>query len=538
MFCFRSIEVLINASLDTSTHVSKLLMIQKLKKYSMPRMYCEIIRSCFITLCHVKDVNYRVWGAFTLYKVPQILKQLSMHNSHGKGSFDEKSTDEDISKAFDMLLECTPILDLLDTTFACNSIECILVELKKLNLVSESTVLRLVEKRQGEISKLEKFHIPSTTPSLDKYVASMEPPLTGLISSLKSIDQIKKEFLDVLCTLAVDNRAFLLYSVASVKGKHRTIINGLMKCNDSFKEISGDAAKNKQIFTFRSNVFDISFIMLFSIMQKSGIEKFQTDSGSDFFFEKWVRDGMIYSTTKLKSPLSVVKMSDPLKVDELITYFNDNSNLQQPPPISCKLGEICNNIPAMLYNILIAWENDTIQPKSVKNILENMRQKMCCFSVVAACWLCAYMKVLRHDELEKPKAMVQQLMMMPSDENVMKQETFSERFSLTQEIIMKLFDTRSYSKKPINNLFNDQWNEIITKRWLPYDIAINLEELLKSCGPFWLMKNIVDQIMGAKFIKDMDNAMDIAFSVMHLNIEACTETLLRDILISMLYKNQ
>lgn len=80
-FCmqpFLSIDVLVNASAEPSVHVSKLLMIQKLKKYSNARLYCEIIRSCFITLCHVKDMDYKVWGAFTLYKVPQILKQIHM----------------------------------------------------------------------------------------------------------------------------------------------------------------------------------------------------------------------------------------------------------------------------------------------------------------------------------------------------------------------------------------------------------------------------------------------------------------------------
>jgi mediator of RNA polymerase II transcription subunit 24 len=123
----------------------------------------------------------------------------------------------------------------------------------------------------------------------------------------------------------------------------------------------------------------------------------------------------------------------------------------------------------------------------------------------------------------------------------MKQETFTDRFSLTKEIILKLYDSRSVmdSKKPLNTLFNDQWKEIIAKRWLPYEVAINLEEMLNSCGPFWLMKNLVDQLLNAKFVKDMDNTMDITFAIMHLNIEACTETLLKDILISMLFnKNQ
>jgi len=194
----------------------------------------------------------------------------------------------------------------------------------------------------------------------------------------------------------------------------------------------------------------------------------------------------------------------------------------------------------MLYNVLIAWENDTIKPQNVKNILDNMRSKMCCFAIVAASWLSEYMKILKDDELSKPKVMVQTLM-KPLDDTIMKQETFSERFSLTQEIIMKMFDTRSLmdSKKPMNNLFNEQWKEIITRKWLPYDVAINLEEILKICGPFWLMKTLVDQIMHAKFIKDMEYIMDITFAVMHLNIDGCTETLLRDILISLLFnKNQ
>lgn len=82
-FClqpFLSIEVLVNASADTNVHVSKLVMIQKLKKYSMARLYCEIIRSCFITLCHVKDMDYQLWAAFTLFKVPLIIKQLHVQS--------------------------------------------------------------------------------------------------------------------------------------------------------------------------------------------------------------------------------------------------------------------------------------------------------------------------------------------------------------------------------------------------------------------------------------------------------------------------
>lgn len=530
---FISIEVLINASADVTVNVSKLLMIQKLKKYSMARLYCEIIRSCFISLGHVKDVNYRIWGAFTLCKVPLIIKQLHIQTKN----VDEKlDYSEDVVKAFDiLLLESAPVLDQLDTTFACNSIECILVELKKQNLVNDDNIKRFVERRQVSIGKLEKFQLVSTIPPIDKYVPTIEPTLTGLIQSL--CEPIKPEFLNVLNTLIIDNRAFLLYSVAAVKGIHRTMISGLIKCNESCKEISAEASKSKQLTIFRSNIFDISFIMLFSIMQKCGIDKFP-DTGTEYFFEKWIREGMI-DASKPKSPLSVVKMCEQSKLDELISYFND-VNQQQPPPIAHKLSEICWNIPSLLYNCIIAWEKDMMQINTVKNILDNMRSKNCCFAIVAASWLCSYMRILREDELAKPKVMIQ-ILMKPLDENTMKQETFSERFSLTQEIILKLYEARTMlttdSKKQTNNLFNEQWRDISTKKWISHDVAINLEEVLKSCGAFWLMKNLVDQIMNTKSIKDMQNTMDISFAIMHLNIEACTETLLKDILISMLFNN-
>ena len=536
---FMSIEVLVHSSAETSVHASKFLMIQKLKRYSMARLYYEIIRSCFITLCHVKEVNYRIWGAFFLFKVPLILKQLHLQS---KNADDKMDFSEDIVKAFDMLMEgSSPILDLLDTTFQTNSISCIVKELCKQNLMNEENGKRIIEAREVAIAKLEKFSIPSTPPPINEFVSSIDPPLNGLISLLRD-GVYSPDLMRLLGTLLVDNRAYLLYSVAAVKGKHKTMISGIMKCNESCKDVSGEAAKNKQIVISRANIFDISFILLYSIMQKCGSDNFPEMNG-DLYFEKWVRDVTV-DPTKSKSPMSIVKMCDQSKVDEMIVYFSDSSN-QQPAAISYKWSEICMNIPALLYNLLIAWENETIAPTVVKNILDSMRSKMCCYAVVAASWLCAYMKVLREDEQAKPKVMVQELM-KPLDEVTMKLDTFSEKFLLTQEIIMMLYDSRTSvdsvqkhtQESSLNDLFNDQWKEITLKSWLPFNVAMNLEKLFKSCGAFWMMKNLVDQILNCKFIKDLETTVDIVFAIMHLRIETCTEALLNEILPIMLLNNQ
>jgi mediator of RNA polymerase II transcription subunit 24 len=156
------------------------------------------------------------------------------------------------------------------------------------------------------------------------------------------------------------------------------------------------------------------------------------------------------------------------------------------------------------------------------------------------------MKILNEDEVAKPRFMIQQLM-KPVDENTMKQETFKERLAPTHDIIHKLCDVRSSmdivqknaSQKPLNALFCEQWKEIVNKSYMPFDIASNLEALLKSCGPYWLMNNLMEQMYQCKFIHDMEFTMDIVFAIMHLNIEACTEALLKEILpILLLNKDQ
>lgn len=518
---FMSIEVLVNANAETNVHVSKFLMIQKLKKYSMPRLYCEIIRACFITLIHVREMNYRLWAGFYLYKVPLILKQLHLTT---KNSEEQQDNSEDIVKAFDLLLESNPILDQLDTLFQCDTVEISLLELLKQKLINRENCEKIIEKRKSQSSNIEDFNIPCTPPPFQTFIQTIDSFLDALILTLSR--PVSKEMSLILNQMLVDNRDFLLYTVAGVKGKHRTMANGLLKCNDSCKMIS-EASKDKEDLRIRAEIFDVSFIMLFSIIQKCGIDNFPELNG-DYFFTKWAREAII-DPTKSKSPMTIVKMCDQSKVEEMITYFSDANN---QAPTELKLGEICMNIPAMLYQIIIAW--DTISPQVVKNILDNMRSKRRCFAVVAASWLCGYMNILLEDEKAKPRTMIQQLLkQLLTDEQIMKNDELVLRFNYSQEIIQKVYESQlstNTNNKPLKELFNDQWKEVVNKQWLPFDVAIGLEQQFKSCSAFWLMKNLVDEMLKSKSVKEMEATSDIIFAIMHLNIESCTEALLRRIL--------
>lgn len=59
---------------------------------------------------------------------------------------------QDILDAFDLLLQFTPLLDIMDTTCSCNYVECLLNELQKVNLVTEKQAKQIGARRYIEIN--------------------------------------------------------------------------------------------------------------------------------------------------------------------------------------------------------------------------------------------------------------------------------------------------------------------------------------------------------------------------------------------------
>lgn len=59
----------------------------------------------------------------------------------------------------------------------------------------------------------------------------------------------------------------LILSVATVEGRLKTFISRLIQCNENSKQIPGEVGKPSVI---RSTLFDVSFLMLTSIVQTYG----------------------------------------------------------------------------------------------------------------------------------------------------------------------------------------------------------------------------------------------------------------------------
>ena len=141
-----AVQLSLNSGTETPTFVGQLLMVQRLKNYTNARLYCELIRASLMSLHSVVGLlNESHWGAFIFLKVPLIIKELhtnSLNNSEEKFKYSQ-----DVLDAFELLLHFSPLLDKIDATYLCNTVECLLNKLQKLNLVTEEQNKQLSSRR-------------------------------------------------------------------------------------------------------------------------------------------------------------------------------------------------------------------------------------------------------------------------------------------------------------------------------------------------------------------------------------------------------
>ncbi|XP_048268250.1 mediator of RNA polymerase II transcription subunit 24 isoform X2 [Bombus affinis] len=425
-----AVQVLLNPSTETSVFVNQMLMVQRLKNYTNARLYCEIIRACLMCLHNVTSTfKESQWGAFTFLKVPLILKEL--HVAHTNGD-DKLEYSQDILDAFELLLQFTPLLDIVDTACSCNSIECLLNALQKVNLVTEKLTKQLSSRREGVTATLQKLESSTSTPSIPKVIVRAEPTLSGILKTLNAdYTKIHEALLSMLYQVLTGKSFELMLAVATVEGKLKTFVTKLIKFNECSKQIS-ESVPPKTAAT-RAMLFDISFLMLCSIVQTYGSDAVLEEGEGDSFFEQWVRECMP-ERNQPKSPQKMLQNIDPAKVDALLAQINSPETDLISSNIKWHIS--CQSAMGAVKELLCAWESDVLGASDVKRALDGLRATACCLPVCAAAWLCAYMSITHQDALLKPLNMVQHFLTpLPGDEM---QENLKERSSLMSQIIRKM----------------------------------------------------------------------------------------------------
>ncbi|XP_046813452.1 mediator of RNA polymerase II transcription subunit 24 [Vespa crabro] len=540
-----AVQVLLNPSTETTVFVNQLQMIQRLKSYTNARLYCEIMRACLMCLHNVTGTfNESQWGAFTFLKVPVILKELHSATLNGDEKYEYS---QDILDALELLLQFTPLLDIMDTTCSCNCVECLLNELQKVNLVTEKQAKQLSSRREGLTAALQKLETSSTpTSSIPKVIIRAEPTLAGILKTLNAdYTKIHEALLSMLYQVLSGKSFELMLAVATVEGKLKTFVTKLIKFNECSKQIN-EPVPSKTAAT-RAMLFDVSFLMLCSIVQTYGSDVV-LEEGGDSFFEQWVRECMP-ERNKPKSPQKMLQNIDPARVDTLLAQINSADPDFKSSNIKWHVA--CQSAMGAVKELLCAWESGVLGAGDVKRTLDGLRTAACCLPVCAAAWLCAYMSITHQDALLKPMNMVQHFLTpLPGEEM---QDNFKERSSLMSQIIRKMqYDvhppTQSktkvlsmshsiISRQPILEQLESVWYSINQRGWICMQATQSLELLLNTGGSLWFVSNIVKEVLKYRYQEELDQAVDLAFAIFHLDIENCTLDLINHIIPQYLYNS-
>lgn len=431
----------------------------------------------------------------------------------------------DVVRALDMLID-DPTLDLLDTTCACNTIEYLLNELAKHSLLNAQQVQQFASQRDPVMVSLSKIDLNHQPSQVIKHLKKAESPLSGILKALDNDYNKMQEpgMLGMLCELLSGNNFELILSVATMEGKLKTFVSRLIRWNENSKQITGEIDKSA---VNRSALFDVTFLMLVFIVQKYG-SHIVLDVNGDTFFEKWVRDFMI-EKNRNKSAMNMVHQCEQGKVDEFLTSISSNDS-SMVKPSNLRWHETCLILPGVLYQLLVAWENDTISAADVKLHLDNIKNRLCAYSICSASWLCSYMQIVRDDELLKPLNMVQQFITLNATDDLKNANNAKEKFNLTSQIIRKMQTDAHQNQKirspilnivsnqPLEDQFHEVWRTVSNRGWLSIKATQVLDNLLQSCGPYWLVSKMVNEVLYCKFSKVSRNFHKKQMKQIALNI--------------------
>ncbi|XP_026324975.1 mediator of RNA polymerase II transcription subunit 24 [Hyposmocoma kahamanoa] len=534
-----AIEVLAHPSADLQQLAGQLLMIQRIKGYSLSRLYCELIRASFISLNDSsKDASKQaLWAAFTFLKLPQVM--LYLHTTCGTTNSDGEYSVE-LVDAFEKLLQSNPLLDIVDTKNSCNSVIALIEPLVKLNVLSESHLQYFSQKRENKDIKLQKLEPTGLQGSVPSFITRAEPTLAGVLKTLggdfhKTHDSLYVMFCQIVGGTTLDT----ILAVATVEGRLKQFVSKLI----NFNEYALLAASEKGAPLSKIYIFDISFLILVSIVQDYGFEAVLEENGESFF-EKWVRECLPQNGVH-KSPEQIQQKCDTQVIEVFIHHLSapdfKNTNL--------KPHDLCLNVPGVIKEILFAWEQGSLSAADVKRMLDSLRQKLASLAVCASVWLCAYINVVHQEASLKPLNMIQQFL-TPAEPELAQTDNFKDRIGLMCQIVRKLqYDihppsvpkyTKGYtpiivSRQPILEQLQAVWEDIKSRGYLHIDATHVVLSLLVTAGPVWFASNLVKETLKYRYQEDLDRSVDIVLAMFHFDIEKCTVALLLHVLSQYLY---
>lgn len=103
--------------------------------------------------------------------------------------------------------------------------------------------------------------------------------------------------------------------------------------------------------------------------------------------------------------------------------------------------------------------------------------------------------------------------------------------------IFYLFFGSIISRQPVLEQLENVWSNINQRGWINIQATQSLESLLNTGGSLWFVTNVVKEVLKYRYQEELDQAVDLAFAIFHLDIENCTLDLINHIIPQYLYNS-
>lgn len=545
-----SIDAVLYPTGKMAAFINQLLLIKELQNFTLPQLYCEILRTSLIGMTNASGSTETFrWYAFMFIKVKQLISEMhSMHGSEG-----------DLEKGLDMLLLYSPLLDLSELKSDWNVFQYLLGEFCKMGLISETQMRSLLTRRQNTSFKQSKPEQQQPNATL---ILKAELTIGSVLRTLHPEPQyVSETLLGMLCHVIQKKNLELILSSLTAMGKVHTFISKLIQLNDWCKSVSNEtpkAAHNRAI------IFDVTFLLLCHITQYYGIDIVTADpDNKESFFVQWALE-CFAEAGRFKDPDLLLSHCQQNIVENLITQFLDSE--QEFKIQHMKWHEIAINAPAAAKEILVAWQHGALSNDKVKGILDYIKKQMCFIPICISAWLCNYINVLHHAERLKAFNILQHFLAplqtestnsageSPSANDRGSNKYFAIRTNMMIGIISKMMNDVHPSSQndfnlsvtsphgltvrtPLAKILDEVFNSAHSRGSLDLKSLQYFDTLLFVGGARWLVESLVDRLLNYRFMRDMQRAVDMIIGIFYLDIEQCALALLLHVLPSYLYSD-
>jgi len=559
-----SYDVLLQPTSNLNQLSGQLVVIMNIRNVSLSTLVCEITRCCLLGMNDSDRFDVLRWDAFTMLKLHRLIEKILIEAKMKDG------VEGVVYHGMMQLLQYTSLLDMTDARCKANTFDLILTSFspekrKQAPLVTDTECKQLKTARGKQLEARKHVEIKTSSAYSDSRDVNMtlkaDSTLQTIINTFENRTTDSNEFDNLLSVMfhIVKGSSFdLLLSAASANGTLAALVSKLLFFNKGTQESLGESTK---VAVNRAALFDMTFLMLVymvqcfssSVLLGADDDDDGSGTGQDGFFPRWARQCM--AEPGHVKPLEAFKDLGGAEslVDGLLQQMIQGEIRTQV----VMWNQVCSSVHDVMKEILVGVEMGSINTETYNRLTSQLCNKLCCFPIFISSWL---VSTAHFGEGEakgrRPSALAvidRFINASCAEEDIDTRPYFSKRSTMMVNILKKM---RREMEPPVpatdgiggsngagsatahlSVAFDKLWDKVWEKRMLDIAATKEIARLFNIGGAQWLMDILVEKIRSQVYKEDVSRCTEMVFSIIHIDLPACTLSLLLYIIPNILRGN-